>query len=195
MIETILYSIFSYAAGCLCFGYYLVNHYTGINLKNRGSGSLGATNASRVMGWKGFVVTFLLDFLKGFFVVRLALLLGFGESELFLFCLLVVAGHIWPVQLGFRGGKGVSAFAGGMLAISWELALPVIPLFLLVFLILRKFSISGLLAFLVVPVYMVFRQYPAWSVVLTILQLIIIFVAHRQNLAEFVTFRRSNQPN
>ena len=93
----------SYALGCFSTGYYLVRKRTGKDIRELGSGSTGARNAGRVLGRNGFLLTMAGDLAKG--------------------GLAVVAGHVWPAQLGFRGGKGVSTSLMGLLVYDWRLAL------------------------------------------------------------------------
>jgi glycerol-3-phosphate acyltransferase PlsY len=186
----LIYAIFSYLTGCICFGYYLARIFSGKDLQEEGSRSLGATNAARVLGRWGFGATFILDFLKGYLVAAMALSMDFSISSVFLFSFLVVAGHIWPVQLGFRGGKGISTLVGTMVAIDYQVMLPVVVLFLLLYLIFRKHTMAGIFASLVVPLFFYYRDYPAASVLLNSLQIAIIFIAHRQNIHKFFTFIR-----
>jgi glycerol-3-phosphate acyltransferase PlsY len=97
-----------YALGCFSTGYYLVRNRTGMDIRELGSGSTGARNAGRVLGRQGFWLTMGGDMVKGGLTVWLTLALT-GNYRLALLALLaVVAGHVWPAQLGFRGGKGVS---------------------------------------------------------------------------------------
>lgn len=185
-----MYSVLSYFVGCICSGYYLTRYLTGKNLQEIGSRSLGATNVSRVIGKKGFILTSLFDFFKGFVVVFLAARQDIRVEYLFILSLLVMIGHIWPVQLGFKGGKGISPYAGTMFAIDYTAAFPVLLLFPFFFMMFRKFSIAGLCSLPVIPFYLIYRDYSPVCVGLSLVQLLIIFVAHRQNIAEFINFSR-----
>jgi len=103
-----------YVLGCFASGYYLVRWRTGDDVRVVGSGSAGATNVGRVLGWQGFWLTVSFDFLKGFFAVWLAEHFHLKPAGVMLTLLAVVAGHIWPVQLWFRGGRGVATALGGL---------------------------------------------------------------------------------
>ena len=99
----------SYLVGCCVAGYYLTRWRTGGDLRELGSGSAGARNTARFLG-KGFgVVAFIWDFAKGALAALLARYLG---EDMVLASIGVVLGHVWPAQLGFRGGKGVAPAAG-----------------------------------------------------------------------------------
>src|SRR5688572_18464968 len=92
-----------YALGCFASGYYLVRWWTGMDVRLSGSGSVGATNVSRILGSPGFFLTVLGDFSKGALAVWFAEYLKIKDVGVVLAMLAVVAGHIWPVQLWFRG--------------------------------------------------------------------------------------------
>lgn len=110
----------SYLLGGLCAGYYLVRLTRGRDVRAAGSGSAGARNVGRVMGAWGFAMTLTLDSLKGFAAVVGAAWLGLSAWGVALALLAVVAGHIWPLQLAGRGGKGIATALGGLIA--WLLA-------------------------------------------------------------------------
>lgn len=108
----------SYALGCLNAAYYwvLLTHATDIRLA--GSGNAGARNAGRVYGWCDFVIVFGLDALKAVFAVCAGLWLAGQASPLAGVCALaVVIGHVWPLQLRGRGGKGLASAIGAVLAL------------------------------------------------------------------------------
>jgi len=112
----------SYVLGCFSTGYYLVRKRTGQDIRELGSGSTGARNAGRVLGRGGFLLTMAGDLAKGGLAVWLALALTGNDRVALLAWLAVVAGHIWPAQLGLRGGKGVSTSLMGLLVYDWRLA-------------------------------------------------------------------------
>ncbi len=112
----------AYAIGCLQTGYWVVRWKTGQDLRLVGSGSTGATNVGRVLGRSGFVLIMLLDMLKGAVALGLSILSGSPTALMPWVILAVVAGHVLPVQLGFRGGKGLSPGFGALLVHDWRLA-------------------------------------------------------------------------
>src|SRR5258706_16445510 len=105
-----------YALGCCTAGYYWVRWRTGLDLRFQGSGNIGARNVGRIVGPSGFVVTLLIDGLKGALVVRLALYLGAGPDIVVACLVAVIVGHNWPLQLRFHGGKGIATSMGALLA-------------------------------------------------------------------------------
>ena len=104
---------FGYCLGCVNCGYYLVRLRRGVDLRAVHSGNAGATNAGRVLGRRAFVAVLALDTAKGASAALVGLWVAdyAGAATAALAC---IAGHIWPVFAGFRGGRGVAtAFGGG----------------------------------------------------------------------------------
>lgn len=108
----------AYLLGGVSAGYWLVRLRTGADVRTQGSGATGATNASRLLGRGGFAVVLFLDALKGAFAVIGARLAGFDAGWEFAAAVAVIAGHVWPVQLGFRGGRGLGPLLGAWLVLA-----------------------------------------------------------------------------
>ncbi|MBO7364047.1 MAG: glycerol-3-phosphate 1-O-acyltransferase PlsY [Lachnospiraceae bacterium] len=168
MIRLLLLAI-GYLFGLFQTGY-IVSRVTGVNLREKGSGNTGATNALRVMGFKNALIVFLGDALKAFipcFAVRMI----FREDP---YCLVYLAwtalgvmlGNDYPFYLKFKGGKGVSVAAGWVLAWSWAVWLPAISLFFVIALTTGLVSLSSIIANLVVVVlagvYLFVKYSPEW---------------------------------
>lgn len=113
----------SYALGCANTGYYYVRSRRGIDVRSIGSGGTGATNAGRVAGRSGFVCTLLGDAGKGVLAVMLIPWLGLAPAWAWWAGAACVAGHVWPVQLGWRGGRGVATWIGAIVTLDAWLAL------------------------------------------------------------------------
>lgn len=140
-----------YCLGCFTAGYYWVRWRTGQDIRQLGSGSVGARNVGRVLGPSGFVVVLLLDFTKGALAVWLATKLGVTPEVTVMSMAAVVVGHTWPAQLRFQGGKGVATSLGAILAYDPLSALLLVLVFLVCFPLLRNFTLAGLLAFALSP--------------------------------------------
>lgn len=108
----------AYLLGGFSAGYWLVRLRTGGDLRSLGSGATGATNAARALGGGGFAIVLLLDAIKGAIAGLAARAVGFEGGWEFAAAAAVVAGHIWPVQLGFRGGRGLGPLLGAWLALA-----------------------------------------------------------------------------
>jgi len=172
----------AYVLGCFTTGYYLVRARTGQDLRELGSGSVGARNVGRVLGWPGFVLTVLGDFGKGALAVWAARHFA-GDDRLVVVAVLgVVAGHVWPVQLHLRGGKGMATSLGALLIYEWQLALAFALAFAIAFAALRKTVLPGLFAMACLPLVSTYLgRGQIEAVALTALVALVLF-AHRQNL-------------
>jgi glycerol-3-phosphate acyltransferase PlsY len=171
----------AYALGCLTTGYYLVRRRTGQDLRILGSGSIGARNVSRLLGWRGFLVTVLGDFGKGALAVWAARHFTADDRLVVLAMLAVVAGHVWPVQLHFRGGKGMATSLGALLIYDYRLAITVALLFAAAFAALRKTVLPGLFAVACLPLVTLYLAGPA-EVAGTSVLAGLVLAAHRKNL-------------
>ncbi|MCX7555584.1 glycerol-3-phosphate 1-O-acyltransferase PlsY [Xanthomonadaceae bacterium JHOS43] len=118
----------AYVSGSLS-GSLLLGRLVGVDIRQSGSGNAGGTNALRTRGWKFALGVVLIDIGKGILAAWVPVWLGAGTASQAwaqAACVLAaVAGHVWPVFFGFRGGKGAATLIGG-LAVIWPLALPVV---------------------------------------------------------------------
>ncbi len=181
----------AYALGCLNAGYYLVRLRTGGDVRDSGSGAAGATNTGRVLGSPGFVLTLLLDGLKAAVAVGAAQQLQFAAPWCLATLGAVVAGHIWPVQLGFRGGKGVGPFLGGLLAYDLRLLLIFGLLFGALWVPWRRFALAGLTALTLLPPAAWWLGSSPESMAVLVLVCSMILVAHRRNIRNEIAQRPS----
>lgn len=171
----------SYLIGCFNTGYYYVKFNFNKDIRSIGSFSTGATNASRISGKKGFIITFLGDSIKGILTIILVKYLNLSYTETQLCLLAVVAGHIFPIQLGFKGGKGISTILGGLLAFDYTLIILFIANLLILFIFIRNYKISGILSFILLLVeYLIINHNIINSSIFCII-IIVIVVAHREN--------------
>ncbi|MBI3416755.1 MAG: glycerol-3-phosphate acyltransferase [Verrucomicrobia bacterium] len=174
----------AYLLGCFASGYYLVRWRTGRDIRNLGSGSVGARNVGRNLGPAGFALTLLLDLAKGAVAVELPGQLHATSWARALALAAVVAGHVWPAQLNFRGGKGVAPSLGALLAYDYSIALILLAGSLIAMLVLRSFVLSGMLAYALTPLALLIGGWPAPAVVGTSLAAMIILFAHRKNVRD-----------
>ncbi|CAH2031377.1 glycerol-3-phosphate acyltransferase [Trichlorobacter ammonificans] len=188
MIEAATVLMFAYGLGCFCSGYYLVRAAKGIDIRDTASGNVGSRNVGRLLGPGGFLLTLLGDAGKGMLAVWIAQVLR-PDSLLPLAALLaVVAGHIRPVQLGFRGGKGFATLAGGMLVLNPVLFLGTLVLSLLFTGLRRGTTAAGLLALALSPVLLLLQrlygngQLRGVEMVPYLLLVVMVLHAHRANI-------------
>jgi len=175
----------AYLLGCLTVGYYLVWLWRADDVRRTGSGSTGATNVSRVLGRPGFVLTFIWDFGKGALALWLARRSATHPETVMLALLAVVAGHIWPVQLAFRGGKGVSTALGGLLVYEYPALVVLVALTGVFLLVTRNYKPAGLAAFALTPLVLFLSHRFELVTVFGVSALgMLILIAHRRNIRE-----------
>jgi glycerol-3-phosphate acyltransferase PlsY len=148
----------SYLLGSIPFGY-LAGRIAGIDIRNCGSGNVGATNVIRTLG-KGYgYPVFVADFLKGFIAVKMSLLIatrlqpGWNSPEMFgiLAAISSVVGHSFPLWLRFKGGKGVATSAGALLGLAPVAALVGAAIWILTFGLTRYVSVASIAAAAALP--------------------------------------------
>lgn len=172
----------AYVLGCLNTGYYLVRWRTGQDLRATGSGNAGAKNVSRLLGPWGFGCTVLGDMGKGALAVAAARLLGWDELAAALVAIAVTAGHNWPVQLGFRGGKGVATSYGALLVFDPTVAGLMLGACGLLVAATRRFTLSAVSAFALSPILAAACGHPLPEIVLLAPLSGLVIFAHRENL-------------
>jgi len=157
LLPWLLIAVGSYLIGSIPFGY-LAGRLCGIDIRTKGSGNIGATNALRVLGKKWGYTVFLLDFLKAWLPVKLAL--GWGIALMVhpasapgaLAGLCALLGHSFPIWLGFKGGKGIASSAGVMVGLfSLAVFLVCLGMWLLLFTVTRYVSIASIVAAISLP--------------------------------------------
>ncbi len=176
----------AYVLGCLTTGYYYVRFRTEQDIRELGSGSVGARNVRRVLGWRAFWATLLGDFGKGALAVWVAQHVTTDYRLVAVALVAVVVGHVWPAQLRFQGGKGIATSLGGLLVYDYRLALVFAVLFAGAFATLRKTVLPGLFAFACLPLasmYMYWGPDPARVVTTSLLAGLILWT-HRRNLGD-----------
>lgn len=148
----------AYLLGSIPFGYILVRLFRKEDIRTKGSGNIGATNVVR-SGAKGLgILTLLLDLLKGLAAVLIAKHLapgapGFPSDLAVAAGVVAVLGHIFPVWLGFKGGKGVATALGVFLALAPLAALCALGVFIAVFAFTRYVSLASILAAVFLPLF------------------------------------------
>jgi acyl phosphate:glycerol-3-phosphate acyltransferase len=174
----------AYVLGCFTSGYYLVRWFTGQDIRETGSGSVGARNVSRVLGKSGFLFTVLFDFGKGAFVVWAAEHFTSDGRLVALAMIAVVAGHIWPAQLRFRGGKGMATSLGSLVVFDPQLALTFLVLFLCLGALLRRTILPSLVALAAVPLVSWWLEHNQAKMLLLSFWAALALIAHRKNAIE-----------
>jgi len=190
-------ALVAYLFGSIPFGYLLVRFFRKEDIRQKGSGNIGATNVIR-SGAKGLgAITFLLDVLKGacavllcgFVATRWGLAAPVRGNVIALAALFAILGHIYPVWLGFKGGKGVATAFGVFLALAPWAALAGLGVFVVVFAVLRYVSLGSILAAIAFPIFALLLPHPertAWETAVLFLVPLIVIVKHHENIARLL---------
>lgn len=182
--------LLGYLLGSLPSGYLAGRWYKGIDLRTCGSGSTGATNVLRNVGKGPALVVFLVDVAKGAAAVLLANALTqnypLNDWIQVLAGLAALAGHIWPVWLGFKGGKAVATGFGMFLGLAWPVGLACFGVFMAVFSVSRIVSLASVIAALSLPLLMVAGSDSTANVVVALVALLLVLWRHRSNLQRLI---------
>ena len=177
--------IFGYILGSLPTGYLAGKWLLGIDLREMGSGSTGATNVLRYVGKKAGLVVFIFDVLKGFASVYLAQSLGLNDSWHVAAGLASLIGHIWPIWLKGKGGKAVATGLGLLLGVSWQVGFACLGIFLITFSKTRIVSLSSIIASISLPILMILsfgdKSFSPPYMILSLFSMVIVLWRHRSN--------------
>ena len=192
-MDIILVVFFSYLSGSIPFGLILTKFFGGQDVRKIGSGNIGATNVLRTGNKYLAATTLILDILKGYIPV---IITQQNFPELIqLSCLLAFLGHVFPVWLKFKGGKGVATYLGVLLALSIQLGLLFMFTWLVVTLIFKYSSLSSMFSSLTVFIVTLIKDTALQSIdsntyigeeirlILFIFFILIIFT-HRKNISD-----------
>lgn len=180
----VLALLIGYLLGSIPFGL-LLTRFAGLgDVRKIGSGNIGATNVLRT-GHRGLAVaTLLLDALKGMAAVLIAGL--FGPLAAVVAGLGAFLGHLYPVWIGFKGGKGVATYLGILIALAWPVALVFAAAWLIVAFVTRYSSLAALTAAVVVPVALWIIGDRNTAGLFSVLS-ILVFIKHRANLGRLMS--------
>ncbi|WP_322414172.1 glycerol-3-phosphate 1-O-acyltransferase PlsY [Mesorhizobium huakuii] len=179
----ILALVFGYLLGSIPFGLLLTRAAGLGDVRKIGSGNIGATNVLRT-GNKGLAAaTLLLDALKGTAAVLIS---GHFAPETAVWAGLgAFLGHLFPVWLGFKGGKGVATYLGVLIGLAWQVALIFAVVWLAVAFLFRYSSLAALTAAVIVPIALYFLSAPQIAVLFVVMS-IIVFIKHRANISRLL---------
>ena len=193
----------AYLIGAIPFGYLAVLLRTGKDIRTLGSGNIGATNVARVLGTAWFIPVYMLDFLKSFSLVfwgapwvaarwPCPVCSHLSTALAVLFGLTATLGHMFPVYLRFRGGKGVATVTGILLAMNWMALLGGMVVWILAFLPFRYISLASIASAVAVPIVHHFtasRLGTSGQWIVTVfftLACLLVIVRHRSNIARLL---------
>ena len=186
LLTSLLLLAIGYLLGSMPNGYLAGRWLKGIDLRQCGSGSTGATNVLRNVGKGPALVVFLLDVGKGALAVLLAKSFGLNDWVQVLAGLAALAGHIWPVWLGWKGGKAVATGLGMFLGLAWPVGLACFGLFMAVISLSRIVSLSSVVAAIGLPVLMVLAGASGASISVSVVASVMVLWRHRSNIERLI---------
>ena len=187
-MELILIIFFSYLVGSIPFGYILTKFFLKKDIREIGSGNIGATNALRtgnkIIGYS----TLALDISKAILPL-IFININFPEY-IFVSSLCIFLGHVFPAWLKFKGGKGVATYLGILFCINITFGFIFSVTWFLIFFVFKYSSLSSLLASLIIPVYILFFL-ESENIFFFIIMFILIFFTHRENIKRLINKEES----
>ena len=186
VVSTLSIVAIGYLLGSTPSGYLAGRWLKGIDLRDCGSGSTGATNVLRNVGKGPALVVFLLDVGKGALAVLLAKHFGLSDWVQVMAGLAALAGHIWPVWLGWKGGKAVATGLGMFLGLAWPVGLACFGLFMAVISIFRIVSLSSVVAAIGLPLLMLLAGQSVAYISVSLVASLMVLWRHRSNIQRLI---------
>jgi len=196
----ILSLILAYLIGSIPTAVWIGKIFYNLDVREHGSGNAGATNTFRVLGKAAGIPVLIFDILKGILAISLANTLGDyikgGDSLINLKIALGVSaflGHLYPIYVGFRGGKGVATMLGIIISLNYPSALLAVAVFIIVFKISKYVSLSAMIAAYSYPVFIlvIYKSNSPTMVVFSLLVAVIITITHQKNIERLFNNKES----
>ena len=187
-MELFIIIFFSYLIGSIPFGYILTKIFLKKDIRDIGSGNIGATNALRTGNKLIGYSTLILDILKT--VLTLIFIKVNYHEYIFVSSLCIFIGHVFPIWLNFKGGKGVATYVGILFCINILLGFIFIVSWFIVYIISKYSSLSSLVASLVIPFYILFFL-DSKNLFFFLIMLVLIFFTHKENVKRLINKEES----
>ena len=194
-----LFALGAYLLGAIPTGLVLARLFSATDIRTGGSGNIGATNVTRLLGRKFGVLTLLGDMLKGFLPVYIGSLFfpdpsgGTDYMMLSIFGLAAFLGHLFPVYLTFKGGKGVATGFGVFAYLAPAPLVLVLVLFVIIVAVSRYVSLGSLSAAIVLPLLLMLYSYPLPVVAIGIVMGLLVFLRHKNNIQRLLQGTENRQ--
>ncbi len=179
ILNLIIIASYSYLLGSIPFGLILTKIFLKKDIREVGSGNIGTTNVLRTGNKILAITTLILDLLKGYLSIFITLI--YFENQISFSALICLIGHIFPIWLKLKGGKGVATYLGIILAISYKFFIIFVISWIIFSLLFRFASLSSIISTLIVFICSIFLENNSFSSILLIFLIIIIYT-HRENI-------------
>lgn len=191
LLYQLLFLILTYAIAAIPFGLVLAKFFGRIDIREVGSKNIGATNVTRILGKKLGFLTLVLDGMKGALMVIIARFNFSGTENLHSFLAIVsavaVVGHIYPIYLRFKGGKGVATAIATLFALDFSVGLLVLCFWIMSFCLFRISAVSSIIAIFSSIILSAHYDAPSSQMVLCWIIAILILVRHKENIVRLLT--------
>jgi acyl phosphate:glycerol-3-phosphate acyltransferase len=177
-MEYLIIGFSSYLVGSIPFGFLLTKLILKKDIRDIGSGNIGATNVLRTGNKLIGYTTLILDITKA--IIPVIYVKFTNQDFIFITSLCVFLGHVFPIWLKFKGGKGVATYVGILFSLSIIYGLIFILVWLIIFLISKYSSLSSILASLTIPLYLLISENDNY--IFFLIMFILIFYTHRENV-------------
>jgi len=183
--------VLAYLIGSIPSSIWIGRYFYNIDIREHGSRNAGSTNAMRILGWKPGLIILIFDIFKGWLAVNLIHLTSYYIPETgdfinfqLLLGMAAIAGHIFPVYVGFRGGKGIATLLGFVLAIDPLTTLICIGVFIITLLVTKYVSLSSMIAGFSFPVVVifVFKTTTPSLVIFSLIISVLLLFTHQKNI-------------
>jgi len=178
-MEVIIVAIASYLIGSIPFGFILTKIFLKKDIRAIGSGNIGATNALRTGNKFLGYGTLLLDIFKAIIPV-IYTKLNYPDNYIFIASMFVFIGHVFPLWLKFKGGKGVAPYVGILFSINLVYGITFVSVWIITFLISKYSSLASLIASFTIPIYLLFFNNE--NLIFFSIMFVLIFYTHRENV-------------
>ncbi len=203
-LQDVILFLAAYLIGSIPTSVWIGRRFYATDVREHGSGNAGATNTLRTLGKKAGLVVLLIDIFKGWLAVSLAVLSTYpkGSSQLIhlevAMAFAAIIGHIFPIYVGFKGGKGVATTMGIIIGISPIIALLCLIVFAVVLLVSHYVSLASILAVASFPFWIttVFKSHYSgfvysWLIAFSILLPMMVIIMHRKNISRLLKRQES----
>ncbi len=186
----LLFIVIAYLFGSISWSLVIGKVFFHTDIRTQGSGNLGGTNAGRVLGKKVGMIVIVLDALKAFFAIMIAVLIAPADTVVLPFVgIASVIGHCYPIFAGFKGGKGVATCFGFVLALGvfvvndllWIFVIPLL-IFLATLYLTKYVSLSSMVAIFFMPLFALFKGYSMEIVLSLVILWLLVVYRHRENI-------------
>lgn len=184
-LNTLFIILISYFIGSIPFAFLLTKFFGYGDIRKIGSGNVGATNVLRTGKKSLAVVVLLLDIFKGYLPITLLSFFYYMQielNEIIYFSSFVIIGHIFPIWLKFKGGKGVATYLGFILSIDYIIGVIFILFWILIASIKKYSSLASILSLLIIPFFTYYTNYNLNLIIILVLLSILIIIKHFSNI-------------